>query len=179
VRVKNELLPGEWAVLALLCEQPLHGYAIATLMAPEGAIGRVWALRRQMTYRTLESLEKLGLVVEDSIEKGAGAPTRRVLRATPDAQQRVAAWLEQPEEHVRDLRSMLLLKIHFLRRRGDSLSGLLQAQRGVLLRQERSLAERREGADELDRMLARWRWSMTDAALRFIDAMLVEEATRH
>lgn len=176
MRVKSDLLVGEWAVLALLCEGPRHGYAIATLMGPDGEIGRVWSLRRPMTYRTLTALGKLKLIVVDSVEPGTTAPTRRVFRATPEAQERVAAWLEQPEEHVRDLRSLLLLKVHFLRRRDRSVADLLHAQREVLLRQERSLVERRQIDDELGRMLARWRWAMTDAALRFVDVMLVEDA---
>jgi DNA-binding PadR family transcriptional regulator len=179
VRVKSDLLAGEWAVLALLCEEPRHGYAIATLMAPDGEVGRVWSLRRQMSYRSIAELEKLGLIAVEEIVPGKTAPTRRVLRATPEAEQRVAAWLEQPVEHVRDLRSLLLLKVHFLRRRSRPIDRLLRAQREVLLRQERSLAEQREHADELGRMLARWRWSMTDAALRFIDTMLVDDVSRH
>lgn len=176
MRVKRDLLAGEWAVLALLCEEPRHGYAIATLMAPDGEIGRVWSLHRPMTYRSIGALEKLKLITEDSVEPGTTAPTRRVLRATPEARERVAAWLEQPEEHVRDLRALLLLKVHFLRRSGRPVAGLLHAQRVVLARQERSLAEQRERSDDLGRMLAQRRWSMTDAALRFVDVILVEDA---
>jgi DNA-binding PadR family transcriptional regulator len=154
VRVKSDLLVGEWAVLALLCETPRHGYAIATLMAPDGEIGRVWSLRRPMAYRSIKALERLKLIVVDSVEPGTTAPTRRIFRATLEAQERVTAWLEQPVEHVRDLRSLLLLKVHFLRRRGQPIAGLLHAQREVLLRQERSLVERRQIDDELGRMLA-------------------------
>lgn len=179
MRVKSELAAGEWAVLALLCEEPRHGYAVGSLMAADGEIGRVWSLRRPMTYRAIAELERAKLVVLDSVEPGTGAPTRRVLRAAPEARDRVAAWLEQPEEHVRDLRSKLLLKVHFLRRRGLPIAGLLHAQRAVLVHQERSLAEQRSDDDDLGRMLARWRWSMTEAALRFVDAMLAEEAASH
>jgi DNA-binding PadR family transcriptional regulator len=179
VRVKSDLPAGEWAVLALLCEQPRHGYAIASLMAPDGEIGRVWSLRRPMAYRAIAELERAKLIVVDSVEPGTSAPTRRIMRATPDARERVAAWLEQPEEHVRDLRSSLLLKVHFLRRRGLPIAGLLHAQRVVLVRQERSLADQRAGEDDLGRMLAQWRWSMTEAALRFVEGMLVEASTSH
>ena len=176
MRVKTDLLAGEWAVLALLCEQPRHGYAIASLMAPDGEIGRVWSLRRPMTYRTITALERLGHITVDSVEPGTTAPTRRIMRGAPEAEQRVADWLGQPVVHVRDLRSLLLLKVCFLRRRGAPVTELLQAQRALLVDQERALAAKRDQADDLDRMLAQWRWAMTDAALRFVGELLVENA---
>jgi DNA-binding PadR family transcriptional regulator len=172
MRVKRELLAGEWAVLALLCEAPRHGYALAALMAPDGEIGRVWSLRRPMTYRALSSLQKLGLAEIDSVEESDSAPSRTVLRATPDAHAQVEAWLVAPEPHVRDLRSLLLLKIHFLRRRGRSLEPLLRPQRDRLAEQVEALSDRAEGDDELADMLARWRCSMTEAALEFVDEVL-------
>jgi PadR family transcriptional regulator AphA len=174
VRVKHDLSAGDWAVLALLCEAPRHGYAVATVMAPDGEIGRVWSLRRSMTYRTIATLEGLGLLTVDTLQAGARAPERRVMRGTPEAQERVAAWLRRPVEHVRDLRVLLLLKLCFLRRRGEPVTGLLRVQRAVLARQEQALAAQRDGGDELARTLARWRWSMTTAALHFVDLMLAE-----
>ena len=180
MRVKHDLLAGEWAVLALLCETPRHGYAIAALMAPDGEIGRVWSLRRPMTYRTISALEKMELIAVDAVEPGTTAPNRRILRATGEAQERVEAWLREPVDHVRDMRSLLLLKVHLLQRRQASTEALLRAQRAVLEKQARSLAAQRREGDDLGRMLAEWRWSMTDAALRFVDAMLPASAVpRH
>ena len=176
MRVKTDLLAGEWAVLALLCEEPRHGYAIASLMTPDGEVGRVWSLRRPMTYRTIDALERLELIAVDSVEPGTTAPTRRILRAVPAAEARVATWLQQPEPHVRDLRSLLLLKLTLLRRRGAATTALLQAQRALLVQQERALAAKRDQPDEVDRILAQWRWAMTDAALHFVERRLVDAA---
>jgi len=39
-RARDELTVGEWAVLALLGEQPAHGFALARAMAPDGEVGR-------------------------------------------------------------------------------------------------------------------------------------------
>jgi PadR family transcriptional regulator AphA len=175
MRVKHDLLAGEWAVLALLCEEPRHGYAIAGLMAPDGEVGRVWSLRRPMTYRALASLQKLGLAEVHAVEAGETAPNRTLMRATPDAQARVAEWLTEAEPHVRDLRSLLLLKIVFLRRRGRPLEPLLEAQRERLAEQLHSLSEQPAGGDDLTPVLARWRCSMTGAALTFVDDVLEEE----
>ncbi len=59
MRVKRDLLAGDWAVVALLCEEPRHGYALASLMAPDGEIGRVWSLRRPMTGAALEFVDEV------------------------------------------------------------------------------------------------------------------------
>jgi PadR family transcriptional regulator AphA len=178
MRVKRDLLAGEWAVLALLCEEPRHGYAVAALMAPDGEIGRVWSLRRPMTYRALSSLQKLGLAEVDSVEESESAPNRTLMRATPQARELLDAWLVTPEPHVRDLRSLLLLKIQFLRRRGRSLEPLLRPQRAQLADQVEALADRADDGDELAEMLVRWRCAMTEAALGFVDDVLEREAAQ-
>ena len=61
-RVRDELSAGEWAVLALLGEQPAHGFAIARAMAPGGDVGQVWAMRRPLVYRALETLEQREMI---------------------------------------------------------------------------------------------------------------------
>jgi DNA-binding PadR family transcriptional regulator len=175
VRRKHELLVGEWAVLALLCERPMHGYAIHATMAPDGELGRIWSLGQPLTYRTLDVLRSLGLVEVAAVKPGAGAPQRTELVATARAKRMVTRWLKTPERHVRDLRSSLLLKIQLLRRRGRSPVPLLTAQRDLLAHQAAALAE--PGADNgaADALVRRWRWTMTDAALRFVQETLEHE----
>ena len=46
-----ELSLGEWATLALLREEPTHGWAIVKLLAPAGEVGSVWSLSRPLVYR--------------------------------------------------------------------------------------------------------------------------------
>jgi DNA-binding PadR family transcriptional regulator len=172
VRRKHELLVGEWAVLALLCERPSHGYAIHATMSPDGELGRIWSLGQPSTYRTLDVLRSLELVEVAGVKPGDAAPRRTEYRATTRAKRMVTQWLKTPEDHVRDMRSSLLLKVHLLRRRGRSPVPLLAAQREVLLAQVAALAEPAEGDDILVR---RWRWTMTDAALRFVEEALERE----
>ena len=45
-RPRNQLTAGEWAILALLDEEPAHGFALARAMATGGEVGRVWDMRR-------------------------------------------------------------------------------------------------------------------------------------
>ncbi len=171
VRRKEDLSVGEWAVLALLCEGPAHGYAIRAAMAPDGDLGRIWSLGQPHTYRTLAVLRELGLVEVAAITPGDQAPQRTELQATEKARAMVAIWLETPEPHVRDLRSSLLLKIHLLRRGGRSPATLLSAQRDLLAAQAKKLGD----TTAPDDLVQRWRLTMTEAALRFVEETLERE----
>lgn len=173
MRTKKELLPGEWAVLALLCEQPVHGYAVAAAMAPDGEIGKVWALGNALTYRALNVLRQLELVEVDAITPGDRAPSRRRLKATAAGKRMVTRWLKTPDAHVRDLRSSLILKLWFLERRGRPAEPLLIAQRDVLATTVAAF-QTRLATDPTDpeALLFRWRWTMATAALRFVEEAL-------
>jgi len=165
MRTKKELLPGEWAVLALLCERPAHGYAVAAAMAPDGEIGKVWALGNALTYRALRVLEQLELVEVDAITPGARAPSRRRLRATTAGKRMVTRWLKTSDAHVREL--------WFLQRRGRPPEPLLTAQRDLLATTVAAF-ETRLATDPADpeALLLRWRWTMATAALRFVEEAL-------
>ncbi len=168
MRTKRDLLPGEWAVLALLCERPAHGYAIAATMAPGGDVGEIWSLSEQLTYKTLRTLQTLGYVEVSAVTTGAGGPRRTELTATPDGKRLVTRWLRTPERRIRELRPNLLLKLHLLHRRGGSPLPLLEAQRELL---ERTIAElAAEPADhEPTALLNRWRHVMAAAAKDFVE----------
>jgi DNA-binding MarR family transcriptional regulator len=46
----------EWTVLAVLSQQPAHGFAVAQLTAAAGELGRVWQLPRPVSYRAIGRL---------------------------------------------------------------------------------------------------------------------------
>src|SRR5690349_3247687 len=116
-RPRDELTAGEWALLALLTEQPAHGFALARAMAPDGEVGQVWAVRRPLVYRALETLERMELVRPVRTLPSSTGPQRTILEATPAGKRALKKWLSQPVEHVRDVRSLLMLKLLFLTRR--------------------------------------------------------------
>jgi PadR family transcriptional regulator AphA len=176
VRTKKELLAGEWAVLALLCERPTHGYAIAAAMAPDGDIGTIWSLGQPLTYRALSVLQQLELIELSAVKPGDRAPSKRELKATTRARRMVRRWLETPDPHVRDLRSGLLLKLHFLHRTGRSALPLLSAQHELLTATTAALEERvQETTDESEALVVRWRLTMAAAALQFVEEALERE----
>jgi PadR family transcriptional regulator AphA len=168
VRTKKDLLPGEWAVLALLCERPAHGYAIAATMAPDGDVGEIWSLSEQLTYKTLRTLQRLRYVEVSAVKSGNGAPRRTELAATADAKRMVSRWLRTPERHIRDLRPNLLLKLYLLDRRGRSPLPLLEAQR-TQLAQTIVRLEADGTESEPTALLNRWRLTMAAAAKTFVE----------
>jgi PadR family transcriptional regulator AphA len=167
-----DLSPAEWASLALLAEQPAHGFAVARALAPEGEVGRVWSCSRPLVYRALERLGGLSLVEERGYEPSDAGPRRTVLGATRAGRRELEHWLVEPAEHVRELRSSLMLKLLFLSRRGADPSGLLERQRSVLTGLVSGLEEVADGATGFDRVLYLWRLESTRAALRFVDDLL-------
>lgn len=167
VRTKRDLLPGEWAVLALLCERPAHGYAIAATMAPSGDVGEIWSLSEQLTYKALRTLQALGYVEVSAVKRGTG-PRRTELTATPEGRRLVTRWLCTPERRIRELRPNLLLKLHLLRRCERSPLPLLEAQRD-LLRHTIVQLDAEPGDREPTTLLNRWRRTMAAAARDFVE----------
>jgi DNA-binding PadR family transcriptional regulator len=168
MRRDDELLTGEWAVLALLCEAPGHGYAVAGALAPDGEIGRVWSLNQALTYRALDVLKERGLIAVTGEKPGEGGPRRIELEATSEGRELVERWLAEPEQHIRDLRSVLLLKLTFRERAGLPLAPLLEAQREAVAPKAAALqAKVAEGG-----VADLWRATMAEAALGFIDQAL-------
>lgn len=177
VAARTDLSPGEWAVLALIGEGPTHGWAVARTLAPDGELGRVWTFPRALVYRALESLGRDGLIAQQGVEEGDRGPTRTIVAATPEGRARVQEWLGRPVEHVRDARSLLLLKLAVCRRWGVDPLPLLEAQRDVLARVEAAqLARGGAGGDaapdETDQLLAAFRLESTRAVARFVDGLL-------
>lgn len=166
---KTDLSPAEWASLALLAEQPAHGFAVARALAPEGDVGRVWSCSRPLVYRALGVLADAGLIEERGSEPSEAGPRRRMLAATRSGRRAVERWLREPATHVRDLRSDLMLKLLFLSRRGEDASALLAEQQAALEPVVEGLEVAVEGADGFDRLLYLWRLESARAALRFVE----------
>lgn len=176
MRRKHDLSVGEWAVLALLCERPAHGYAVSAELAPDGGLGRIWSVKQPVIYRTLTVLKSMELVEVAGVRPGDQAPQRTELRATAKAQRMVDDWLDTPEPRIRDLRPTLLLKLHLLHRSGRSPARLLTAQRRLLLDRANDLAAQPADAQP-DALVRHWRQTMTEAAVRFVDEELARERT--
>ena len=125
-----------------------------------------------LVYRALERLGDLSLVEERGSEPSHAGPRRTVLAATRAGRRELERWLVGPAEHVRELRSSLMLKLLFLSRRGADPSVLLEEQRSVLADLVAGLEDVAGAAAGFDRVLYLWRLESARAALRFVDDLL-------
>jgi len=158
----------EWTVLALISERPTHGFAIAQLTAPDGELGRIWHIPRPVIYRTIGRLEEAGLVTPRAVEPGRG-PRRTVYAVTAAGRKAVADWLDTPVQHVREVRSQLLIKLALLDRAGTDPSGLLQRQKAILQPIVSAISAERPQRKGFDATLLAWRRASAAAALNFLD----------
>ena len=158
----------EWLVLAILSQQPAHGFAVAQLTAPGGDLGRVWQIPKAVVYRAIGRLHDAELIAPEVTEPGLG-PQRTVYAATPSGHEAAGQWLRTPVEHVREIRSQLLLKLALLDRAGQDPSGLLRAQRAVLEPIAAAIEARHVASAGFDATLLAWRRATAVAALDFLD----------
>lgn len=158
----------EWVVLAVIDEHPTHGFAVAALTMPGGELGRIWQIARPVVYRSLGRLRDAGLVVPEGTQAGRG-PQRTIYSATATGSAQVRGWLQTPVEHVRDVRSKLLLKLALIDRRGGDPSALVARQKTVIRPIVQAVqAEAAEQAG-FERTLLAWRRASAAATSRFLD----------
>jgi DNA-binding PadR family transcriptional regulator len=167
----------EWLVLAILGQQPMHGFAVAQLTAADGELGRVWQIPKAVIYRAIGRLLDAGLVVPQSTEQGLG-PQRTIYAATPEGSAAARRWLHTPVAHVRDIRSHLLLKLALLDRAGDDPADLLREQRTVLGPIAEAIEDQRAQSGGFEATLLAWRRATAVAALDFLDT-ITEPAPSH
>ena len=160
----------EWLVLAILGRQSMHGFAVAQLTAHDGELGRVWHIPKAVIYRSIGRLLEAGLIAPECTEPGLG-PQRTVYAATPRGRTAARRWLNTPVDHVRDIRSQLLLKLALLDRAGDDPADLLRRQREVLEPIARAIEAQRDECGGFDATLLAWRRSTALAALDFLDTI--------
>jgi DNA-binding PadR family transcriptional regulator len=157
----------EWLVLSILSQQSQHGFALAQLTAPDGELGRVWHIPKAVIYRAIGRLLDVGLIEPEGTEQGLG-PQRTLYAPTPEGRAAAQHWLRTPVEHVRDIRSQLLLKLALLDRAEEDPAELLRTQREVLKPIVRAMEAKCEGTG-FDAVLIAWRKATARAALDFLD----------
>jgi molybdopterin-binding protein len=165
--VTTELPLAEWVCLSLVSQGVEHGWAIGTLLSADGELGRVWSLSRPLTYRAIDGLVDKRLVTRGGIVAGRGRE-RVLLRTTPAGRRLVRRWLDTPVEHLRDVRTELLVKLLLRQRAGLDTTPLVAAQRQHFAHAIDVLTS--SSAD--DDLVDAWRRESARAVRRFLDHAL-------
>lgn len=152
-------------VLAVVEEEPAHGFALSRLLAPGSDLGRIVTLRRPQIYRAIDRLADAGLIEPVAVEPGDAGPKRTIFTITSPGRGALEAWLQRPVAHVRDLRVEFLVKLRLIERAGRRPDALLAAQRRALgPTLDLLIAGGSADGDVVDR----WRATSAEAAARFL-----------
>jgi DNA-binding PadR family transcriptional regulator len=164
----EQLLLGEWACLGIVYPSPTHGFAIAARLKPDGDVGRVWSISRPLTYRCLEQLAGRGYIHALGEERGIAGGNRTILAATRSGRAEMRKWLHTPVEHLRDVRSELLLKLIIADLCGIDIGAMLAQQHAVIEQLAGAIADSIDEASRAD-VVDLWRIESSQAALRFVE----------
>lgn len=111
---ERPLLPGEYAVLALLALRPMHGYEMTAFIQDEG-LSDVCPVEQSTLYTYLRNIEARGLVTWTE-ERVGHRPPRKIFELTLAGRELIHAWLRRPVGRMREVRLEFLLKLFFLAR---------------------------------------------------------------
>ena len=162
-----ELSLSDWVVLGVVAEGPTHGWPVVRELAPDGAIGRIWTVSRPLVYRSLATLTASGMIEEAGAVAGVRGPQRTIVRATRRGRAALRRWLDEPVDHVREVRSELLVKLALLSRSGRSAETLVTRQLDRL-EPVFTAVTRRAAGDGFEAVLATWRREQALAVKRFL-----------
>jgi molybdopterin-binding protein len=157
----------EHVCLALVIQGVAHGWALGTVLAPDGEIGRIWSLTRPLTYRAIDGLVDKGLVSRRGRSAGQGRD-RVVIAPTPAGRREATRWLDTPVRHLREVRTELLVKLALRERAGLDNEPLLNAQQELF----EPVIEMLTSTHDTDDVVAVWRRESARAVRRFLDQAL-------
>jgi PadR family transcriptional regulator AphA len=170
-----ELALADWVVLGVVAEAPTHGWPIVRTLRADGALGRIWTVPRPLVYRSLTTLTERGLIEECGVAESSRGPQRTVVRVTRRGRAALRRWLDTPVEHVRDVRTELLVKLALLDRAARSSRTLVERQIEHLAPVVHAVSGSHEGAG-FDLVLGRWRREQALAVDRFLHSLLTDPA---
>jgi len=161
----------EHVVLALIAEEPSHGFAVARQLSRTTALGEVWAVAHPLVYRAMGRLDEQGMIAGTGLEPGELGPTRMIYEATHRGLEVAARWRAEPVRHLRDVRTAFLAKVMLRMRAGEPLAPLLAEQRAVFGPLFAGLGNRDAIEDEGDRVVAVFRYESSRAVERLLSRL--------
>lgn len=167
----------ELAVLGLLKEQPLHGYALRKLLTQR--LGAFWRVSFGSLYPTLRKLERAG-AVERVRDDGGGRRRRQVYRITSQGEQQFLSLLEAGDSGGWEEEKFPLRLAFFRYLRPETRIRLLERRRAELVQRlgdSRASLERAyaEGTDGYVVALIRHGVERTEADVAWLDHLIAAE----
>ena len=171
-RNKAGLSLGDYAVLGILRERPMHGYDVARHFGPDRDLALVLPMEMSNLYAMLKDLQEQGLI-EGEREIVGLRPPRTVFHLTAEAEEQFFTWLEEPVGRMREVRSDLLVKLYFCRAISPTVTRrLLDAQlsvSGSYLDRLTRLAQE-STVDSFERLVYGSKIGAAQAAVRWLEA---------
>ena len=100
----------KYVLLGGLSYQPLTGYQLKQFV--DSSTRHFWYAQTSQIYRTLDGLEKEGLLASE-IQEQNDRPDRRLYRITPAGRADVQDWLAQPLTAISPTKDSLLVRLFF------------------------------------------------------------------
>jgi DNA-binding PadR family transcriptional regulator len=168
---EHRLSLAEGLVLCLVREGPTYGLILARELAPDGSLGQIWSVPKAMVYYTLQQLELLGLIAMTGEQQASRGRARSVCEITPAGRAASQTWLSLPVDHVRDVRSELMVKLALHDRTGADSRPLVRAQLARLVPAAAALDDRLGTATGFEHTLVLWRHEAMTATVQFLTAL--------
>ena len=161
--------PVEYAILGLLHDGPLHGYALRKRV--DEALAPFWTIATSQIYSALHTMQGKGLVSVES-QTQDDRPPRNVYRITPSGREEFERWCASPVRHLRDMRVEFLAKLYFLRQSADKTAISLIDHQTAFLERLRSRVSLSKNLPTDDHTLAglalRFRYHQMTAAIEWL-----------
>lgn len=152
-------------VLALVVDEPRHGWALQRELAPTGSIGRAWTLSRQLTYRAIDALVDEKLARRAAPREGMGGD-KVVISPTAAGRRHCATWLDAPVSHLRDVRTELVVKIMLREMHGLPLGDFVRRQKVVFEPLIAAVTAANDGSP-----VGSWRAESAESVRRWLDRL--------
>lgn len=159
-------------VLALINEQPQHGFAVAKELSADESLAAVMTVRRPLVYRSINSLVAAGLIRPRKTEAGKQGSERTVYSTTTTGKAVSKTWLNSIVDHPRDARIELLAKFVLRNRAKLSNVSLAKRQRTLFTKFANEFKSKEREATPESKLVARWRYESIQAMIRLLDSVV-------
>jgi DNA-binding PadR family transcriptional regulator len=161
------LLPGEYAILGLLGERPMHGYEMARYFDRDD-LSEVCPIEQSMLYTYLRNVEERKLVTWTEVRVGL-RPPRKLYELSAAGAALLDSWLGEPVQRLREVRLEFLLKLYFLHVGDREREQTLLAKQIATCEEYRArLADREMRSTGFARLVAASKRSGAESTLRWL-----------